>query len=100
VNALVYAGDVINITTRPTQYYYIAGQVITPGQKIYQSGISLLQAILTAGGLIRQKDVQVEIYREESTGHLFTFKYSLKEIKSGKIADPRLLPGDRIEVGK
>ncbi|HEV2914531.1 MAG TPA: tetratricopeptide repeat protein [Pyrinomonadaceae bacterium] len=99
VNALVFAGDVINVTTRPTQYYYIAGQVITPGQKIYQSGISLLQAILAAGGLIRPTNARIEIYREDTTGHLFTFEYSLKDIKSGKIADPRLLPGDRIEVG-
>jgi protein involved in polysaccharide export with SLBB domain len=98
MNALVYAGDVINVTVRPTQYYYIAGQIITPGQKLYQPGISLLQAILAAGGLIRQADARIEIYREDTTGHLFTFKYSLKDIKSGKIADPRLLPGDRIEV--
>jgi protein involved in polysaccharide export with SLBB domain len=56
----------------------------------------LIQAILAAGGLAR--DAVVELSREGSDGRLATTKFNLKEIKAGKIQDPRIQPGDRIEV--
>jgi hypothetical protein len=57
-----------------------------------------LQAILAAGGPARQGDNLVELSRENGAGLLGTTKFSLKEIKAGKIADPKLQPGDRIEI--
>jgi protein involved in polysaccharide export with SLBB domain len=99
INVLVYPGDVITVMARVAEYYYIAGKVFTPGQKSYQSGITLLQAILTAGGLTRSSENAVTISREGTDGRLSTTRYSLKEIRLGKIPDPRLKPGDRIEVG-
>jgi protein involved in polysaccharide export with SLBB domain/Flp pilus assembly protein TadD len=98
LNVLIRPGDVINLTTRPQDFYYIAGRVNYPGQKIFQSGITLLQAILAAGGLVRQSDNAVDLSREGGDGRLSTTRYNLKEIKSGKVQDPRLQPGDRIEV--
>lgn len=94
---LVRPGDVINITARPEQFYYIGGRINSPGQKTFQSGITLLQSILAAGGL-RQAEGIVEMSREDSDGNLATTKYRVKEIKSGKVRDPRLQSGDRIEV--
>ncbi|HUS09508.1 MAG TPA: tetratricopeptide repeat protein [Pyrinomonadaceae bacterium] len=96
LNVIVRPGDVINVTARPPDFYYIAGRIIYPGQKIFQPGITLVQAILAAGGLAR--DNEVELSREGSDGRLATTKFNLKEIKSGKIQDPKLQPGDRIEV--
>ena len=96
LNFIVRTGDVINLTTRPQDFYYIAGRMSSPGQKIFQPGITLFQAILAAGGLAR--DNVVEISRAGSDGRLSTTKFSLKEIKSGKIQDPKIQPGDRIEV--
>ena len=96
LNFIVRTGDVINLTTRPQDFYYIAGRMSSPGQKIFQPGITLFQAILAAGGLARDK--LVEISREGSDGRLSTTKFNLKEIKSGKIQDPKIQPGDRIEV--
>ena len=96
LNLIVRPGDVINITARPQDFYYIAGPISHPGQKSFQPGITLVQAILAAGGLAHGK--VVEISREESDGRLATTKFKLKEIKSGKIQDPRLQPGDRVEV--
>jgi protein involved in polysaccharide export with SLBB domain/tetratricopeptide (TPR) repeat protein len=93
---LVRPGDVINLTARPQDFYYIAGRINYPGQKVFQSGITLIQAILAAGGLAR--DNIVELSREGSDGRLTTTTFNLKEIKSGKIEDPKLQPGDRIEV--
>jgi len=98
LNAIIRPGDVINLAARPQEFYYIAGYVNYPGQKIFQSGITLVQAILAAGGLARQTDKVVDLSREGAHGRLSTSRYNLRDIKSGKVQDPRLQPGDRIEV--
>jgi protein involved in polysaccharide export with SLBB domain len=97
MSVLVRSGDLVAVSARPQQFYYIAGRVNYPGQKNFQPGITLLQSILAAGGLSRP-DVAVEISREGFGGNLITSKYNLKEIKLGKMPDPRLEPGDRIQV--
>ena len=96
LNFIIRPGDVINVTARPPDFYYIAGRISYPGQKAFQPGITLVQAILAAGGLAR--DNVVEISRAGSDGRLATTRINLKEIKAGKIQDPKLQPGDRIEV--
>ncbi len=93
---LVRPGDVINLTTRPQEFYYIGGRVGYPGQKNFQPGITLVQAILAAGGSARNS--AVELSREGTDGRLTSMKFNLKEIKSGKTEDPKLQSGDRIEV--
>lgn len=98
LNFLIKSGDLISVTSRPQQFYYIGGRINYPGPKVFQSGLTLLQAILAAGGPARHGDNLVEISRETSAGRLGTTKYSLKDIKAGKVPDPRLQPGDRIDV--
>jgi protein involved in polysaccharide export with SLBB domain/cytochrome c-type biogenesis protein CcmH/NrfG len=97
LSTVVLPGDVISFTSRPQEFYYIGGRVNYPGQKPFQSGITLLQAILAAGGLA-QNDHTIDLSREGTDGRLSTTRYNLKEIKSGKAQDPKLQPGDRIEV--
>jgi protein involved in polysaccharide export with SLBB domain len=98
LNVLIKSDDFITISARQLQYYFIGGRINSPGQKAHQPGLTLIQAILAAGGRSRSQDT-VEISREETGGRLTTTKYVLKEIKAGKIPDPRIQPGDRIEVG-
>lgn len=98
LNVVIRPGDVINVTARPQEFYYIAGRIYYPGQKPFQPGITLLQALLAAGGTARPGDNEIEISRDGADGRLNTTKFNLKDIKSGKIQDPRLQPGDRIEV--
>ena len=100
LNFLIKSGDLINVAARPQQFYYIGGKIKYPGQRNFQTGLTLLQAMLAAGGPTRQGDNMVEISRESSTGHLVTKTFRLKDIKAGKIADPGLQPGDRIDVVK
>src|SRR4029453_1456534 len=95
LNFIIRPGDVINLTVRPQEFYYIAGNINFPGQKSFQPGITLVQAILAAGGLARNN--VIELSREGANGRLTTTKIKVKEIKSGKIEDPKLQPGDRIE---
>jgi protein involved in polysaccharide export with SLBB domain len=97
LNFIIRPGDVLNVTARPQEFYYIAGRVNFPGQKNFQAGITLLQAVLAAGGAIDNAK-SVELSREGEGGLLTTTKINLKEIKSGKVQDVKLLPGDRIEV--
>ncbi|MEK6337237.1 MAG: tetratricopeptide repeat protein [Acidobacteriota bacterium] len=96
LNALVHPGDVIKLTSRPQDFYFIGGRINNPGQKTYQPGITLVQAILAAGG--SAQDHVAEVSRENPDGRLASTKFNLKEIKSGKIRDPKLLPGDRVEI--
>ncbi|MCM3902493.1 MAG: tetratricopeptide repeat protein [Pyrinomonadaceae bacterium] len=98
LNFQVRHGDMISVTARPQEFYYIAGRINHPGQKVFQSGITLLQAILAAGGLKGQNENLIEVSREGGDGRLTTTQFKLKEIKAGKIKDPRVQPGDRIEV--
>jgi len=99
LNLNVQSGDIITVSSRPEEFYYIGGRVNYPGQKQFQPGITLLQAILAAGGTTRQ-ETKVEISREGEGGKLVTSTYNLKQIKSGAVQDPKLAAGDRIEVAK
>jgi polysaccharide biosynthesis/export protein len=96
LNLTVQPGDVITVTTRPQEFYYIGGRINFPGQKVFQPGITLLQALLAAGGTGNR----VEISREGTDGRLVTIGFTIKQIKSGAVQDPKLQPGDRIEVSK
>jgi polysaccharide export outer membrane protein len=97
LNVNVQSGDVITVSNRPQEFYYIGGRINYPGQKTFQPGITLLQALLAAGGTTRQES-KVEISREGSEGRLVTIRFNLKEIKTGTVKDPKLQPGDRIEI--
>lgn len=99
LNLTVQSGDIITVSSRPAEFYYIGGRVNYPGQKQFQSGITLLQAILAAGGTTRQ-ETKVEISREGEGGRLVTISYNLKQIKAGVVQDPKLSAGDRIEVAR
>jgi protein involved in polysaccharide export with SLBB domain len=99
LNLNVQSGDIITVSSRPQEFYYIGGRVNFPGQKQFQSGITLLQAILAAGGTTRHES-NVEISREGAGGRLVTISYNPKQIKSGAVQDPKLAAGDRIEVAR
>ena len=98
LNTTVTSGDVITVVGRAQEFYYIAGRINYPGQKSFQAGITLLQAILAAGGTARQNAEAVDLSREGAAGLLVTTRFNLKQIKAGTVADPKLQPGDRIEV--
>ncbi|HEX6283833.1 MAG TPA: polysaccharide biosynthesis/export family protein [Pyrinomonadaceae bacterium] len=99
LNVTVQPGDVITVSHKPQEFYYIGGRINYPGQKLFQPGITLLQAILAAGGTTRQEN-RVEISRAGTGGRLATIRYRLREIKAGTVEDPKLQPGDRIEISK
>jgi protein involved in polysaccharide export with SLBB domain len=96
---LVRPGDVITLETDPPQFFYVGGEVKAPGEKTFRRGITLTQAILSAGGLMG-KPKEVRVSRDAGNGFLVMARYNLNEIDSGKRPDPLIQPGDRITIVK
>ncbi len=104
-DVLVFPGDIVEFSNfvepKPVvqvpQFYYIGG-VKVDGQKDFYKGITLTQAILASGGLIKTKIKFVIIRRKNKDGLLEPTEYNLIEIKDGKIPDPLIEAGDTIEV--
>ncbi|HKR60165.1 MAG TPA: tetratricopeptide repeat protein [Pyrinomonadaceae bacterium] len=97
MNLLVRPGDVITLQPMPTQFFYLSGEVNSPGEKTFRRGLTLTQAIIVAGGLSKNAK-EARLARDDGTGFLVMSRYKLKDIDSGKIADPAIKPGDRITI--
>ncbi len=97
MNLLVRPGDVITLHRNVTQFIYIGGDVKFPGEKTYRRRLTLMQAIIAAGGVTPKSKV-AEIGRDDGQGLLVGTHFNLKDIQSGKAVDPLLKPGDRIMV--
>ena len=98
LNTLVMTGDVITLTVRPPEFYYVGGEVGAPGQKDFHTGITLTQALLASGGVTKPEAARVRVLRAGPDGRLSPTEYNLREIENGVVPDPQLQPGDRIEV--
>lgn len=98
LNTLVQSGDVITLTARPPEFYYVGGEVGAPGQKDFHSGITLTQGLLASGGATKAAGTRVRVLRAGADGRLSPTEYNLTEIENGVVPDPLLQPGDRIEV--
>jgi protein involved in polysaccharide export with SLBB domain len=97
MNRLVRSGDVITVQASPQLYFYIGGEVKAPGEKSFRTGLKLTQGILVAGGLTRKSE-EAQVARENEAGLLVVTRYSLKDINLGKLPDPFIQPGDRINI--
>lgn len=98
---LVATGDVIKVSglpPAPTDFFFIGGAINSAGQKPYHAGITLSQAILASGGTAANAGDRVRVSRVGATRRLVTAEHNLGRILSGKIPDPVLQKGDRIEV--
>src|SRR5690348_15978356 len=54
MNLLVRPGDVITLQPNVAQFVYISGEVTQPGEKNYRRGLTLTQAIMSAGGVTKK----------------------------------------------
>ena len=98
---LIVAGDVIKVLgtpSVPTEFFYIGGAINAPGQKPFHAGITLTQALLASGGTSTKATDTVRVSRLGANGRLIAEEHSLRKIQSGRVADPVLQKGDRIEV--
>ncbi len=97
---LVQQGDVVNLTARPPEFFYIGGEIGAPGQKNYNVGMTLTQAVLASGGVTRLAGAKVKVSRQGADGRLVPVEYNLQEIEAGAVPDPAIRAGDRIEVSR
>ena len=97
MNLMVHPGDVITLVAGDTLFFYISGEIKSPGEKTYRRGLTLTQAIIAAGGLT-PKSKEARLARDDGKGFLIVSKYKLKDIDSGKLPDPVIQPGDRITI--
>ena len=97
MNMLVRPGDVLTVQALPKQFYFIAGAVRQPGQKEFHAGLTLTQAVLAAGDAL-PPGATVVVARQGGDGLLKTMRYSIGDIEAGRVPDPLLQPGDRVEV--
>lgn len=97
MNLLVRPGDVVNLQPNDVQFIYIGGEVKDPGEKAFRRGLTLTQAIISAGGVTKKSKV-AEIGRDDGRGFLVKTSYKLLDIQSGKIMDPLVSAGDRIMI--
>lgn len=98
---LVVSGDVIRVSSQPavsSKFFFAGGTVKAPGQKPFHSGLTLTQAILASGGLSQEAGAKVLLSRQGSDGRLVALEYNLRQIENGKIPDPVLQEGDRLQV--
>ena len=98
---LVVPGDAIKVSglpAGPTEFFFIGGEIKSPGQKAFTAGLTLTQAIMASGGTSAGAGSKVKVSREGADRLLVTEEYNLRKILSGKLPDPLLQKGDRIEV--
>ena len=98
LNTLVQPGDVVNLTVRPPEFFYIGGEVSSPGQKDFHAGMTLTQAVLASGGATSASSGRVRVSRAGPDGRLVSTEFNLGEIESGQVPDPSIQAGDRIEI--
>lgn len=96
---LVRPRDVVTVQANPAQFFYVGGEVKSPGEKSFRRGLTLTQAIIAAGGLTKDSR-EARVARDDGNGYLVMYSFKLNDINSGKAPDPNILPGDRITIIK
>jgi protein involved in polysaccharide export with SLBB domain len=101
LSMLVLPGDAVRVSGSAgtaKRFIYVGGEVTSPGEKEFRDGMTLTQAVMSAGGISRPGKTSVRVSRRNRDGFLTASQYNLRSIEEGKSPDPLLQAGDRIEV--
>ncbi|MBN9145392.1 MAG: hypothetical protein ABT10_08120 [Novosphingobium sp. SCN 63-17] len=89
----------INIVERASRRVTVEGAVTNPGIYQYPVGATLVDAIALAHGPQRVAKLdRVAIFRTEGDVRSVAV-FDFKLVRAGRMSNPRLMPGDRIQVG-
>lgn len=81
----------VSVTER---YIYVGGEVTRPGRIIWTPDLTVTKAIQSAGGFtLYAKETRVTLIRDQNT-----YALDVKLAQRNPSQDPRLVPGDSIEV--
>lgn len=97
-NIIIQPGDLVYIP--PSDVFYVAGEVKTPGQFHLRQGITLRQAISLAGGtLFKAKLGKGIIFRADPvTGNFTEMPVDIGDVMSGKSPDLPIMGNDVVWV--
>jgi polysaccharide export outer membrane protein len=97
-NIIIQPGDLVYIP--PSDVFYVAGEVKTPGQFHLRQGITLRQAISLAGGTpFKARLGKGIIFRSDPvTGNLTELPVDIGDVMSGKSADIAIMGNDVVWV--
>ena len=97
-NVVIEPGDIINIP--PTDVFFVAGEVRSPGSFPLKDGTTLRQAIsLAQGTTFHAKASSSIIFREDpATGRRQEIKVDIPQVMSGKKPDIPMLANDIVIV--
>lgn len=117
-HSLIYPGDRLLVEAKPDEMFTIVGLVAHPGKHPFHPGLTLTQAILLAGDLKKDElqpkaqnrttrmqigaseraNYYLIVTRDNKEGQATPTMYQLEKIESGKVPDPSLQVGDRVNV--
>ncbi len=92
----IYTNPTITVSTESApRFVNVSGAVKGGGRIPYTPDMTLMRAISAAGGFNEFADEKKVILTREGRPSAF----NAKEIKRGRQEDPKILPGDQIDVG-
>jgi polysaccharide biosynthesis/export protein len=98
-STLLMNGDLVKVSSALPQYFYVYGEINSPGEKTFRAGLTLTQSILASGGITQNASSKVRLISQGAGGVASTrVEYNVREILEGRKPDPTIKPGDRLEV--
>lgn len=97
-NPDVMAGDIVIVPE--AELIFVVGNVLSQKSLVFREGVTLTQAIATAGGVAKHSElVRIRIHRNPANGLRSTLlNFSLKAVLDNRSQDPMLQPQDIIEI--
>lgn len=81
----------VSVTER---FVYVGGEVVRPGRIVWTPDLTVTKAIQSAGGFtLYAKETRVNLTREQNT-----YQIDTKLAQRSPAQDPRLVPGDAIQI--
>lgn len=81
----------VSVTER---YVYVGGEVVRPGRIVWTPDLTVTKAIQSAGGFtLYAKETRIALVREQKS-----YDLDVKLAQKSPGQDPRLMPGDSIQV--
>lgn len=98
-NVEIFPGDIVTVPRG--QFFFIMGEVGSPGVHSLKDGVSVLQALSMGGKFLpAAKPSKIRLIRRELDGSTTFRKVNLNKIVKGEEDDFEVLPGDVFIVGK
>lgn len=90
----------VDVLEQPNRLITVGGEVEKPGRYPVLGKLSLLEAVASAEGTTDSSKLKEVMIFREVAGQRYIGIYDLRAIQRGNYRDPRVFPGDIIQVGR